>query len=192
MSLSQHDKNVLTWVAVLGVLALVTARKAVAYVTEKISRAKFRDLITPLAQDESIRSGIHPLITISQAAHESAWGTSVLTQKANNLFGLTGDSWEKIGKPIIKMQTDEYINGLRKSMLRPFRAYTSWAESIRDWSTLLHQPHYKLALAAAQKGDITAFATEVSKAGYATDPSYTPKLIQVASAVRALVNESAA
>lgn len=44
------------------------------------------------AQAVKAAFGIDPLITMTQAALESGWGTSGLTKKANNLYGFTGDS----------------------------------------------------------------------------------------------------
>lgn len=50
----------------------------------------FVTLMTPIATQIESQSGISPLITITQAAHESGWGKSGLTKKANNLYGYTG------------------------------------------------------------------------------------------------------
>lgn len=143
----------------------------------------FIALMLPIARDEEGRSGIRRLITITQAAHESAWGLSGLTVKANNLFGFTGESWEAAGKKVIKLPTVEYITGQKKTVLRPFRAYGSWAESVRDWATLMQFPRYNKALIAARAGDINLFATEVAAAGYATDPHYAGELQRVALTV---------
>lgn len=165
----------------------------------------FIKLMLPIAQDEDTRSGIKPLITITQSAHESGWGLSGLTQKANNLFGFTGEGWEHEGKPVIKLPTAEYVQRVVKDadgnpvydnttgrhvmetvkvvVDRPFRSYESWAESIRDWARLLHAPRYAAALVAAQSGSMDVFAHEISKAGYATDPRYAEGLIRVGGIV---------
>jgi flagellum-specific peptidoglycan hydrolase FlgJ len=149
-------------------------------------RATFINTIYPLAQDEESRSGIHPLITITQAAHESNWGNSGLTRKANNLFGFTGDSWAAEGKPVIKLPTSEFVHDQWITIERPFRAYGSWSESIRDWASLMQRPRYVKALDAAKRGDIVDFATEVATAGYATDPKYAEALISVAKFVQSI------
>ncbi len=49
----------------------------------------FVGLMSPIAESIQAQYGIHPLITITQAAHESGWGASGLTKKANNLYGYT-------------------------------------------------------------------------------------------------------
>ena len=158
----------------------------------------FFSLVLPLAEDEQQRSSISPLITITQAAHESAWGTSELTTKANNLFGFTGEKWESEGKPIIKLPTEEWLHGSIDTtsgvtipgkwitVERPFRSYGSWAESIRDWAALMQKPIYEKAFEAAKSGDLTGFSIEVSMAGYATDPNYSSALIGVGNIVKDL------
>jgi hypothetical protein len=48
--------------------------------------------MTPIADQIHAATGIDPLITMTQAALESGWGSSGLTRKANNLYGFTGDT----------------------------------------------------------------------------------------------------
>jgi flagellum-specific peptidoglycan hydrolase FlgJ len=55
-------------------------------------QSNFVATMTPIAQAIQAQWGIDPLITITQAALESAWGASGLTKKANNLYGYTGDA----------------------------------------------------------------------------------------------------
>lgn len=152
-----------------------------------------------IAADEEGRSGIKSLITIAQAAHESGWGQSGLTQKANNLFGFTGDSWEAEGKPVIRMPTDEWVEGTVNNTTgmsvpgrwitvpRPFRAYSSWAESVRDWASLMQANRYAAAFACARAGDMPGFAKAVFAAGYATDPNYAAELTMVGGIVSDLL-----
>ena len=176
---------------------------------EQIVKTRFISLMRPIAVDEELRSGIKPIITLMQSAHESAWGSSGLTDKANNLFGFTGESWEEAGKPVIKMPTTEYVdrtihgadgnpvvdeNGhtmFKKTpitVLRPFRAYKSWSESVRDWGNLMAKPRYATALAAARAGDVPGFSIAVLAAGYATDPNYSSSLVRVGAEVKVLLD----
>lgn len=48
--------------------------------------------MTPIAAQIQASNAIDPLVTMTQAALESGWGTSGLTRKANNLYGFTGDA----------------------------------------------------------------------------------------------------
>ena len=49
----------------------------------------FVTIMTPIADQIHQTYGVQPIITITQAAHESGWGASGLTKKANNLYGYT-------------------------------------------------------------------------------------------------------
>lgn len=116
-------------------------------------------------------------LTIAQAALESGWGSSGLTVKANNLFGIKGSG--PAGS--ITVQTTEYINGKAVKVNAPFRAYNNWGESIADHSELIvngvswNRNLYSKVLGASGK----AAAQEIAAAGYATDPNYAAKLIQI-------------
>ncbi|MEG2046831.1 MAG: glucosaminidase domain-containing protein, partial [Comamonas sp.] len=68
-----------------------------------------------------------------------------------------------------------------------FRAYDSYEESFRDYARLIGtNPRYEKAM--SQTGSAHAYASELQKAGYATDPAYAQKLgraIQSAAQVTA-------
>lgn len=169
--------------------------------------SRFIDRLWPIALQIKNEFGIHPPILITQAAHESRWGESELTDDANNLFGMTGDDWWAQGKPVLTMKTweesakepdqirywsrpgdiiEKKINpkgGSILTVLRPFRMYATWDESVRDWVSLLIRPRFAKALAAARSGDIKAFAKEMQAAGYATDSNYEAKLLAMAARV---------
>lgn len=171
----------------------------------------FVEKMAPIAAQIKATYGIDPLITVSQAALESGWGLSGLTQKANNLFGFTGDTWAKEGKSVIYMHTHEYsphlpdkiqyfntpgdivskspaADGVGSDLMvdRPFRAYPTWYDSVADWAALIRTPRYAAAYADAQQGDLTAFANDVAAAGYATEPDYASQMIAVGDDVSAI------
>ncbi len=127
--------------------------------------------IAPDATRDWLRSGVPASLTIAQAALESSWGSSGLTQKANNLFGIKGSG--PAGSVI--MPTTEYQNGVRIKINAPFRKYHSWAESVEDHTRLLHNKRYAAVL--NRTGRQAAYA--VAAAGYATDPDYVAKLISL-------------
>ncbi len=85
----------------------------------------FLRVAAPLAAEEQARTGIKQIITLTQSAHESNWGQSGPTKKANNLFGvMVGNkyieavvnktplsaipNWSANGKPVVEMQTREW------------------------------------------------------------------------------------
>ncbi|WP_313731424.1 glucosaminidase domain-containing protein [Cohnella nanjingensis] len=120
---------------------------------------------------EMQRCGVPASLTIAQAALESAWGMSGLTLKANNLFGIKG-----VGPAgSVTMSTTEYSNGQYVQVPAAFRAYRSWTESISDHSNLLLKPRYVMVL----RVDGPTAAKAVAAAGYATDPKYAGKLIEL-------------
>lgn len=147
--------------------------------TDIMVKKSFIEKVWPIAEEEFKRSGIYPHIPTIQSAHESDWGRSGLTIKANNLFGFTGESWQQQGRPVIVLSTKEFEGGKWITVNRPFRSYDSWDGSIGDWAKLMQFPRYKDAFSCAKKGDIEGFAKNVASAGYATDPNYADKLVNL-------------
>lgn len=163
----------------------------------------FLKAMAPIAQALERDTQIRPIIAMVQSAHESRWGMSDLTLRANNLFGFTaGDAWLKDKKPVVEMATREeskyppakikywnrpgdvleaYPNGRGGSVLKvvvAFRAYESWDASLRDWANhILTFSKYALAVPFAKAGDVAGYAKAISEAKYATDTNYEAKLL---------------
>jgi flagellum-specific peptidoglycan hydrolase FlgJ len=73
---------------------LGTITSGVSNLVGTLTGNKQQDFITqmtPVAAQIQQQYGIDPLVTMTQAALESGWGTSGLTKQANNLYGYTGD-----------------------------------------------------------------------------------------------------
>ena len=129
-----------------------------------------------LAAADMEKSGVLASLTIAQAILESGWGKSGLTVKANALFGIkAGTSWK--GK-VYSAQTKECYDGATYTTITAlFRAYESWAESVADHSALLTgAARYKAVIG---ERDYKAACRAIKAAGYATDPQYADKLIQI-------------
>ncbi|MFD0620676.1 glycoside hydrolase family 73 protein [Paenibacillus sp. GCM10027629] len=127
--------------------------------------------IAPMAVRSMHQTGIPASLIIAQAALESSWGSSSLTVKQNNLFGIKGgnSSWT----------TTEYgDDGKPYTIKASFRAYPNWQNSIDDHANLLlngtkdNPMRYRKVIGA----DYKAAAQAVYQGGYATDPNY-PKLL---------------
>ncbi|MVW78189.1 flagellar assembly peptidoglycan hydrolase FlgJ [Bordetella sp. 02P26C-1] len=125
------------------------------------------------------KSGIHTELILSQAALESGWGQREIRsengQPSHNLFGIkaTGN-WN--GK-VVHVTTTEFVDGVPRKVVQPFRAYDSYEESLHDYARLLTEnPRYE---AVKQAPNAQRAAIEVQKAGYATDPQYAEKLIGI-------------
>ena len=71
--------------------------------------------------------------------------------------------------------TTEYIGGEPRKVTARFRAYDSYEESFRDYARLIgNSPRYEKARASVSS--VSAYASELHRAGYATDPAYAAKL----------------
>lgn len=136
----------------------------------------FIERVGKLAAADMQKSGVLASLTIAQAILESGWGKSGLTVKANALFGIkAGSSWK--GK-VYSAQTQECYDGATYTTITAlFRAYDSWAESVADHSALLTEAaRYKAVIG---ERDYKTACRAIKAAGYATDPQYADKLIQL-------------
>lgn len=143
----------------------------------KLTRQQFIDKLAPLAIEDMRKTGVPASLTIAQAILESADGNSTLAQQANNLFGMKG----KGPAGSIRLATKEYRNGQWITVQADFRKYNNWTESVADHSNLFINGvswNRNLYRGVIGVDGITA-AREVAKAGYATDPDYAQKLINL-------------
>ena len=136
----------------------------------------FIERVGALAAADMKKSGVLASLTIAQAILESGWGKSGLTVKANALFGIkAGTSWK--GR-VYSTKTQECYDGVNFTTVTAlFRAYDSWEESVEDHSALLTgAARYK---AVVGERDYKTACRAIKAAGYATDPNYPDKLIQI-------------
>jgi flagellar protein FlgJ len=72
----------------------------------------------------------------------------------------------------------EFIGGAAEKRRESFRAYESVGASVEDYARLIHgSPRYQQALAVG--ADPCAYAAALGAAGYATDPDYAKKIIEI-------------
>ena len=122
-------------------------------------------------------SGIPASFMLGQAGHETGWGKSEIRSKDSgnsfNLFGIkAGKGWT--GK-VAEITTTEYIGGVPRKVTAKFRAYDSYEDSFKDYARLINDnPRYEKARGKTHSA--VAYASELQKAGYATDPQYAHKL----------------
>ncbi|MGN7472315.1 glycoside hydrolase family 73 protein [Brevibacillus sp. SAFN-007a] len=142
-----------------------------------MTQQEFIAKIAPAAVADMKKTRVPASLTIAQAILESNWGKSSLTVKANNLFGIKG-----IGPAgSVQMPTTEYVNGSQVKTNANFRVYNSWAESIADHSALIlngtrdKPTRYHGVLGA----DYKTACQMIKEGGYATDPAYPQKLINL-------------
>ena len=139
-----------------------------------MTNVEFVEKIGVLASEDMKKSGILASLTIAQAILESAWGTSALAQAPNyNLFGIKGTYHGNY----CEFNTSEYLNGQWITVKAKFRKYPSWAESLADHSALFNTYDRYANLRGCT--DYKLACRYVREDGYATDPSYTSKLINI-------------
>lgn len=121
-----------------------------------------------LAIEEMLRYNIPASITLAQGLFESAAGTSELTRKGNNHFGIKCHGW---GGAVTYHDDD--------AEQECFRAYNNAYESFEDHSKFLaRQPRYS-RLFRLSRTDYKGWARGLKECGYATNPSYAKKLIDI-------------
>ena len=138
------------------------------------SEMAFIEAIGRVAKEHDDRYGIPASVTIAQAILESNWGRSELAIKAKNLFGIKfkqGDKGESYS-----VNSMEYVASVPVGIVSHFRKYRSWSDSLQDHSDFLMKKRYEKAFETNNSKD---FIREVHKAGYATDPEYSNKVIKI-------------
>ena len=119
---------------------------------------------------------ILPSITAAQAILESDWGRSQLAKECKNLFGIKADNSRKGKKKVY--QTKEYDkNGNILTIMAYFRKYKSYEDSLNDHGEFFHIN--KRYINVIGVSDYRGQAKAIQVAGYATDPQYANKLIQI-------------
>ncbi len=123
-------------------------------------------------QEEAVkqmwRHGIPASITLAQGILETGAGKSQLAREHNNHFGIKcAGSWR--GKKAYA--TDN-------SYKECFRSYKTWEESYEDHSLFLKKRRYH-RLFNLRATDYKGWAKGLQKAGYATNPNYAKRLINL-------------
>ncbi|HPF12255.1 MAG TPA: glucosaminidase domain-containing protein [Flavobacteriaceae bacterium] len=126
------------------------------------------DTYNAIAKEEMLQYGIPASITLAQGILESGAGKGELTQKANNHFGIKCHNWTGD-----KVYHDDDLKG------ECFRKYKDPKYSFRDHSLFLTERSRYQDLFKLRKDDYKAWAHGLKKAGYATDPRYPAKLIDI-------------
>ena len=121
------------------------------------------------AIEQMQRYHIPASITLAQGLLESGAGRSTLTRKSNNHFGIKcGSDWRGH-----KTYHDDDAKG------ECFRVYKNARESFEDHSRFLSGKNRYASLFTLKVTDYKGWAHGLKKAGYATNPAYATKLIQI-------------
>jgi peptidoglycan hydrolase FlgJ len=141
---------------------------------------EFINDIWPHAVAAADELGVDPEVLVAQSALETGWGQYVRRsdngQNSFSLFGIKAQTQWQGDK--VSVSTLEFRNGAMQREQAQFRAYGSAGEAFSDYVQFIKEnPRYQQAL---EKGyDPDAYAKELQKAGYATDPDYAKKIERI-------------
>ena len=150
-------------------MAIFVANVQVTYAQQRLSARylNYIDEYKDIAIEQQRRHGIPASITLAQGLLESQAGQSRLATAGNNHFGIKCTGW---AGDTIRHDDDE--------LQECFRSYASAAESYNDHSLFLKRKRYE-SLYALDITDYKGWAQTLKKCGYATDPKYPEKLINI-------------
>ena len=150
-------------------VGLVVAGIAIAAVDINAAREEYIAKYSSLAVSEMERTGVPASITLAQGLLESGAGRSTLATKAHNHFGI------KCGKAWTGAKTYHDDDAPQEC----FRSYSRDEDSFKDHSDFLrYYDRYKF-LFDLETTDYKGWCYGLKQAGYATDPAYAPKLIDL-------------
>lgn len=159
-----------------------TSSNSTTQVVSENERLAFFDKVKLIAQQNQRDYGVLTSVTMAQAALESNYGTSGLAANYFNLFGVKG-----IEKNGVLLPTLEFIDGKYVEIKDYFAVYQSWDESIVEHGKLLYYGtpwnanQYRDVIIAKNYHDA---ALGLMTGGYATDPDYATKIIQMIEAYK--------
>lgn len=137
--------------------------------------------IAPFAIAYGNKNKILPSLVIAQAILESGYGKSELAQKARNLFGIKkGSGWT--GATYV-IKTKEYRGGKPYSVTAEFRKYPTYEGAVIDlcskYANGLRGERVNRYAAVVGEKDYKKAADAVFQSGYATDPEYPKKIVEL-------------
>jgi len=141
--------------------------------------ASFVAALWPHAVNAARRLGTLPGVLIAQAALETGWGRSLprnqYGESSLNLFGIKADrDWQG---PRAVVPTLEFVDGVPEQKREPFRMYRSIGDAFDDYVALLEsRPRYADAVGERSPA---AYAEALQRGGYATDPDYARKILDI-------------
>ena len=132
----------------------------------------FFNQLAPIVVNEYIRrkgqKRLFPSTVLAMAALESGYNL-----KATTLFGIKGDG--------VVLDTTEYINGEYVNVKDSFKAYPNISASVQGLYDLMQWVHYDRATSCI---DYEEECRMIQACGYATDPDYADKLINIVNSYK--------
>ena len=137
------------------------------------TREDYIKMAKPIAVSVANEYNLFPSVVLGQSALESNFGKSELSLNYNNYFGIKAKNDDKKEE----MMTSEFVDGKEIRVKQPFREYNSMKESFKDYGKLISTaPRYKRVMSSQ---NYRQAAYNLQKCGYATDPNYADKIIEI-------------
>jgi flagellar protein FlgJ len=142
-----------------------------------MNQDQFLKTAYPAALKVQQKYGLPALALVAQSALETGNGSTIV---GNMYFGIkAGSTWT--GKKQL-LWTHEYINDVYIRIQDWFRAYNNADESFEDYAKLIiSNSRYKQAVLQT---DANEYIREIANAGYATDPNYANKIIDIIDSLK--------
>lgn len=163
-----------------SVLASITQpASAPSSESPKSDMDEFIKSIWPYARKAASALGLDPKILMAQAVLETGWGQFVARDAdgstSNNLFNIKSAASKG---DFVRVKTKEYIANTPITVQASFKKYPSVEHSFNDYVSLIKgSERYQQAL--EQVADPERFVQALHKAGYATDPNYSSKILSI-------------
>ncbi|MGI5236689.1 sporangiospore maturation cell wall hydrolase GsmA [Dactylosporangium sp. CA-139066] len=147
--------------------------------TGTMTNEQFLAASIPAAQQSQRDTRVPTSVTLAQAILESGWGRSSLSATDRNFFGMKcfNNAPGQYAAGCKAYTTQECTAaGVCSTTVATFRTYNASVDSFRDHGASLRSLS-RYAAAFNYTSDPNQFIAEVHKAGYATDPQYTTKVV---------------
>lgn len=155
---------------------------------------EFVKVYLPDAKKSEAKTGFHYLISLTQGALESGWGSKAV---GNNFFGIKDTDGVNGNEQLIT--TTEYLSSDKVKfpvIIKIIKIGRKFKYTVKDWfrkypsAQLAFEDHINFFLknkryaeAIKYKHDPERFFEEIAKAGYATAPDYAAQLKAVMKSV---------
>ena len=153
---------------VVFIVAVFVALASQAQIKWNARYQQYIDQYKDCAIEQMLKWKIPASVTLAQGILESGAGQSELATKGNNHFGIKCHSWT--GATVYR--DDDARNEC-------FRAYRSPFESYEDHSRFLSTGKRYASLFKLKTTDYQGWARGLKAAGYATNPQYAQRLIEI-------------
>ncbi|MGO1580778.1 MAG: glycoside hydrolase family 73 protein [Peptoniphilaceae bacterium] len=140
--------------------------------TPKDFREEYLSSNTYLAKKIASKYKLYPSVILAQSALESNYGKSKLSRDYNNYFGI-----KALNSDSVDLNTVEYIDKNKSIVKEPFRVYKDKKDSFNHYGLLISKA--KRYENVRKANSYKEAANALQKSGYATDPNYASKIIDI-------------